>query len=120
MENMCPDFTQSGIRFNCNVYVILEMAIEVTERVKALNELQKSKQLYRNLAKELETRVVTRTNELNLANRELLSSNQSPEQLAYAASHDLQEPLSKVVSFGTRLTSLYNNQLDDEGKYLLA
>jgi len=42
MENMCPDFTQSGIRFNGNVYVILEMAIEVTERVKALNELQKA------------------------------------------------------------------------------
>ena len=105
---------------NNQVYGILEMAVDVTERVVTLHKLQTSEQLYRDLAKELETRVETRTNELNLVNRELLSSNQSLEQFAYAASHDLQEPLRKVVSFATRLTSRNNNQLDDEGKYLLA
>ncbi|TDE16333.1 PAS domain S-box protein [Dyadobacter psychrotolerans] len=102
------------------VYGILEMAVDVTERVLALHELQRSEQQYRDLSGELEARVQARTKELNLANRDLISSNQSLEQFAYAASHDLQEPLRKVVSFGTRFASRYEQQLDDDGKYLLS
>ena len=102
------------------VYGILEMAVDVTERVMALHELQRSEQLYRELSFELETRVQIRTKELGRVNRDLISSNQSLEQFAYAASHDLQEPLRKVVSFGTRLASRYDNQLDEDGKYLLS
>jgi len=102
-----------------HVYGILEMAINATERVTALHELQRSEQLYRDLSAELETRIQLRTSELNLANRELLSSNQSLEQFAYAASHDLQEPLRKVVTFGTRLASGYQNELDENGKFLI-
>jgi len=102
------------------VYGILEMAVDVTQRVMALHELQRSEQLYRELSSELETRVQTRTKELNLANRDLISSNQSLEQFAYAASHDLQEPLRKVVSFGTRLASRYERELDQDGKYLIS
>ncbi|MBE9464014.1 ATP-binding protein [Dyadobacter subterraneus] len=96
------------------------MAIEVTARVEAQMELERSEKLYRELAGQLETRVQLRTTELNHVNGQLISSNQSLEQFAYAASHDLQKPLRKVVSFGSRLESRHRDQLDDEGKFLLS
>ena len=105
---------------NQNVYGILEMAVDVTERVRAVSSLQQSEQRYRELADNLERSVQARTQELNLANRELQNSNQSLEHFAYAASHDLQEPLRKVVSFGSRLAASYQDQLGDDGKFLLS
>lgn len=47
---------------------------------------------------------------------ELESSNQSLEQFAYVASHDLQEPLRKIRAFGDRLQSKYGDQLEESGR----
>lgn len=49
---------------------------------------------------------------LNNSNREL-------EQFAYVASHDLQEPLRKIMAFGTMLKLKQKDRLDEEGNYLL-
>ena len=50
---------------------------------------------------------------------ELNRSNQDLEQFAYIASHDLQEPLRKIMAFGDRLNSKYGEELGPDGKFYL-
>lgn len=57
---------------------------------------------------------------LEQSNRELEQSNQELEGFASIASHDLQEPLRKIQSFGERLESLAGESLGPEGRDYLA
>ncbi|HEY1113378.1 MAG TPA: ATP-binding protein [Chitinophagaceae bacterium] len=50
---------------------------------------------------------------------ELKRSNASLEDFAYAASHDLQEPLRKIHFFADRLKEKYQNELGPEGASML-
>lgn len=45
----------------------------------------------------------------------LKMSNSELEDFAYIASHDLQEPLRKIIAFGERLKSKYSGILDEHG-----
>lgn len=91
----------------------------------------------RELINNLEMRVAERTAELSEANEALQQevrdrqraeveleryaarleqSNSALQEFAYVASHDLQEPLRKIQSFGSRLSSKYRDDIDERGQ----
>jgi PAS domain S-box-containing protein len=86
------------------------------ERIRLIAELRQSRD-------ELEIRVRERTAELGLTNRALREYagrlerlNRELEEFAWIASHDLQEPLRKIQTFGSRLaraSALGENEKDD-------
>lgn len=84
----------------------IEVVRDVTSRILADQEI-------RRLNHELEERVIERTAELEMANREL-------ESFSYSVSHDLRAPLRHISSFCTILEGDYADKLDADGKYYLS
>jgi light-regulated signal transduction histidine kinase (bacteriophytochrome) len=68
-------------------------------------------------AEVLEQKVAERTAELQVAVEELKRSNQNLESFAYAASHDLKEPVRKIHTFSTRLKDSLSERLTDSEKH---
>ena len=94
--------------------------LQALQRKHAEQALRESEADLRNLAEqltkardELEQRVRERTLELADTVMELRRSNADLQQFAYAASHDLQEPLRMVASFVQLLQMRYEGKLDD-------
>lgn len=110
-----------------NARLFRAASTELQERIRAESQL-------RELNETLEVRVQERTAELEKinqqlkaevidrrraeralerSNRALTQSNRELQDFAYAASHDLQEPLRKIGSFADLLMADYGNLLDD-------
>jgi len=79
------------------------------ELERTVGELARAEAEVRRLNTELEHRVKERTGELTRANEEL-------KQFAYAASHDLREPLRTIASYTQLLQRRYTTLLDDDGQ----
>ena len=97
------------MRDNAEDQSILLAFEDVTEKRKVVKDLKL-------FSEELEKQVSERTFSLNKANTELNYSNESLEQFAYIASHDLQEPLRKIRTFSTLLHERFYNLLPQEAQ----
>ncbi len=62
----------------------------------------------------------THQQELELANRNLTYAYENLQQFAKVASHDLQEPLRKIISFGDLLQGQFAPELGDSGKDMVS
>jgi signal transduction histidine kinase len=76
-------------------------------------DLVRSEAAVRQLAADLEKRVVERTADLATANKEL-------EKFAYSVSHDLRAPLRAIDGFSHALLEDYADRLDETGRDYLA
>lgn len=81
-----------------------EMRRRLDERTE---ERERAQAALRQANEVLEVRVLERTADLQIANREL-------QDFAYIASHDLQEPLRKIRAFSSRLADKLSGSLDEE------
>jgi two-component system sensor kinase FixL len=88
--------------------------------VRDITERRQAEAALRRAHNELEHRVVERTRELQVANKQLEHSNRELQDFAYVASHDLQEPLRKIQAFGERLSERAGNALDETARDYLA
>lgn len=90
----------------------LNKPFELTEaslRIKNLLEMRLLHQKVQMHNQILEEQVQIRTAELERSTEELTN-------FAYIASHDLQEPLRKIITFGDRLVEKFDSALNDTGK----
>ena len=97
------------------IYAIA-MVRDITENVKIRKALKESQNQLKQQNKDLEKIVDERTAELIKNNTKLENSNYDLSQFAYAASHDLQEPLRTIGSFSSLLDKRFSPQLGEEGK----
>lgn len=82
---------------------------EASLRIKNLLEMRILHQTVQMHNEILEDRVQARTAELEKSTEQLTD-------FAYIASHDLQEPLRKIIAFGDRLAVKFDSVLNDTGK----
>lgn len=95
-----------------HVYAIINMAIDVSDQIKAIHSLQESENRFRSLSQRLEELVELRTHQLTQSNEDL-------QQFAHVASHDLKEPVRKIKTFTNRLQEEMGEALGIKGNIYL-
>ncbi len=87
----------------------LDLYLAIAGLIGAANSRKISDESIRQFNKELEQRVIDRTAQLEITNKEL-------ESFAYAVSHDLRAPLRSIGGFSHAILEEYADKLDANGK----
>jgi signal transduction histidine kinase len=97
---------------NLNYLFIVDKNEELISLSNTFNDMvAKLKQSYQHIENK-EKRAVKLSRELKISNQEL-------EQFSYIASHDLKEPLRKIIAYGGLLSEEYSDYIDEQGqKYI--
>jgi two-component system CheB/CheR fusion protein len=98
---------------------ITVLATDVGDQVLAKKQIEVSEKRYRELSGSLEIKVNERTALLKKSNEELKQTNTQLDQFAHVASHDLQEPLRKILTFSNLLQDNRKDELSTEAKSYL-
>jgi PAS domain S-box-containing protein len=93
-----------------------EQVVRVVAVTRDVTELKRTEEALRQ-AKEVAERALE---DVQGFARRLEASNRELQEFAYVASHDLQEPLRKIVTFGSRLQERSRDSLDDTARDYLA
>lgn len=101
-------------------YQYVAIRTDITARKNAVERIAESELRYRNLAEKLEFLVEERTRELEWSNKELQRSNEDLQQFAHVASHDLKEPVRKVLTFNGRLAHEFGAHMPDKARQYLS
>ena len=93
--------------------------IDITLAKQAEDAMQKSRDELAKANELLRLEVVERKRaekELEVSLAKVERSNRELQEFAFIASHDMQEPLRKILAFGARISAKYAEALDDEGR----
>lgn len=99
--------SQRNIIISFFTSILLVVGLLVLARANLLSQKERRADIESQNIK-LKSAVEERTKELSLFSDELARSNRELEDFAFVASHDLQEPLRKIMAFGDRLSASDN------------
>jgi hypothetical protein len=108
-----PDFLKMKVSVFVDLYRKTHQLIAQEQKLIAINKSLENEIKERKLSEEkvnaLNLQLLKNIDKLEAANKDL-------DRFAFMASHDLQEPLRKILTFTERLNTKFGHELDDEGK----
>ena len=108
-----PEFLKAKVAVFVDLYRKNHQLIAQEQKLIAIN---KSLEVEINEHKMSEEKIKALNLELLKNIDKLEAANKDLDRFAFMASHDLQEPLRKILTFSERINTKYGDQLDDEGK----